>query len=59
MRCEACALKRYHTPEEWANHPMAGHGFVKETGWSHPQAHVDSLLEKEALEKAGAMKGIA
>lgn len=33
--CPACAVKRFHTPEEWKNHPFAGHGFTKEAGWSH------------------------
>ena len=34
--CRACLQKRLHTAEEWANHPMAGHGYTKQTGYSHP-----------------------
>ena len=36
--CAACTDKRQHTPEEWRQfHPWAGHGFVKQLGWSHPE----------------------
>ena len=34
--CAACKEKRYHTEEEWANHPNRGHGFSKEQGWTRP-----------------------
>lgn len=36
--CPACESKRTHTDEEWKNHPLAGHGFTPETGWTHPDA---------------------
>lgn len=39
--CPACSEKRVHTPEDWKNHPYAGHGFVHGHGWTHPD------LEKE------------
>ena len=32
--CPACIAKRPHTPEDWANHPGAGHGYTRETGYS-------------------------
>jgi hypothetical protein len=35
-RCAACDVKRLHTPEDWKNHPFAGHGFTREQGWTHP-----------------------
>jgi hypothetical protein len=35
MTCPACAAKRLHTPEDWAQHPLAGHGF-NGTLWTHP-----------------------
>lgn len=38
MICAACQARRCHTPEEWKNHPLAGHGFTRETGWTHPEA---------------------
>lgn len=44
--CPACIAGRYHEPEEVAaHHPMSGHGFTKETGWSH------ELLKAEAETK--------
>lgn len=35
--CPACAEFRCHSPEEWLNHPLAGHGYTREQGWSHPE----------------------
>ena len=40
-RCEACLNQRAHTPQEWANHPCAGHGYTRESGWTH------AVLESE------------
>jgi hypothetical protein len=34
--CAACVGQRTHTPQEWKNHPLAGHGYSKETGYTHP-----------------------
>lgn len=39
MICAACQARRCHTPEELRNHhPLAGHSFTPETGWTHPEA---------------------
>lgn len=33
--CPACVGRRLHTTEEFArHHPAAGHGYVKEHGWT-------------------------
>ncbi len=36
--CKACRDHCCHTKVEWRNHPLAGHGFTPETGWTHPEA---------------------
>jgi hypothetical protein len=36
MICPACTEKRVHAPEDWKLHPYAGHGYVSEQGWTHP-----------------------
>src|SRR4030095_1940644 len=36
MNCPSCAAKRTHTPEDWALHPYAGHGYAQGQGWTHP-----------------------
>jgi hypothetical protein len=37
VNCPACIEKRLHTEAETAAyHPYSGHGYTKETGWSHP-----------------------
>jgi hypothetical protein len=34
--CDACMAERWHTKEEDQRyHPLSGHGFTKETGWTH------------------------
>ncbi len=33
--CPACAERRVHTEADWANHPLCGHGFTLETGWTY------------------------
>jgi len=38
--CSACEFKRVHRPEEWRNHPWAGHGYQERLGWSHPDLAV-------------------
>jgi hypothetical protein len=48
--CAACAEKRLHTPEEWKNHPYAGHGYTPEQGWTHPALKA----EADASAKAAA-----
>lgn len=45
--CPACQKSRLHSDEERKTfHPLAGHGYTRETGWSHPQ------LKAEAYTKA-------
>lgn len=44
--CPACREKRIHTDEEWKNHPLRGHGFADNRGWTHPD------LEAAAAKKA-------
>ena len=34
--CPACTAKRLHAPDDWAQHPYAGHGYVPGHGWTHP-----------------------
>jgi len=34
--CPACSNKRLHAPEDWAQHPYAGHGYASGQGWTHP-----------------------
>lgn len=46
--CPACVWKRIHSTEDWENHPLAGHGFTKEQGYSSPI--VREVMEKEKLE---------
>ncbi len=45
MNCKACRDHRCHTKVEWRNHPLAGHGFTPETGWTHPDAKRLSIEE--------------
>lgn len=52
MNCPACAAGTYHTQKEFKTfHPLAGHGFTREQGWTHPN------LEAAAVEKAKAEQG--
>jgi len=46
--CAACTGERCHTAEEWKKHPLAGHGYSKETGWTHPEAERLHAVELEA-----------
>lgn len=34
--CCACQTKALHTEEDWLHHPLKGHGFIREHGWTHP-----------------------
>ena len=52
--CAACVKRRCHTPEEWENHPMAGHGFIAGHGWTHPEAE---RLHGEELKAANVAAG--
>jgi hypothetical protein len=33
--CKACVERGVHSPQDWLNHPYAGHGYNREQGWSH------------------------
>lgn len=44
--CAACVGRRTHTAAEWKNHPLAGHGFTPETGWSLSEAKARSEAER-------------
>lgn len=35
--CPACVEQRTHDAVEWALHPLAGHGFSPESGWTHEE----------------------
>ena len=42
MDCPACAGQRLHTEPEWnEHHPYRGHGYTRESGWSHPELKAD------------------
>jgi hypothetical protein len=32
----ACLGKHRHEAIDWSLHPYAGHGYTKESGWTHP-----------------------
>jgi hypothetical protein len=36
-RCPACRAQRIHSENDWINHPLRGHGFTPETGWTYPE----------------------
>lgn len=38
--CTACPYKRQHTAEDWKSHPLAGHGYSREVGWTCEAARV-------------------
>lgn len=45
QNCPACRRGALHEPHHWQTfHPLAGHGFSKESGWTHPDL---KLKEKE------------
>lgn len=45
--CPACQEHRVHTVDDWANHPLAGHGYTLETGWTKEEAKQKSEEERE------------
>ncbi len=49
MECAACKEGRVHTAADWKNHPLAGHGYVGEQGWTHPDALAAHDADVEAL----------
>ena len=43
---------RRHTQREWKKyHPLKGHGYLKERGWTDPEAERLHGLEMETKEK--------
>jgi len=39
--CKACRDRRCHTElEKRKFHPLMGHGYTPETGWTHPDAEL-------------------
>lgn len=56
--CPACQAKRLHAPEAWLHHPLAGHGYARETGWTRPEAQIayeSQAQENQAQERAAAI----
>ena len=49
VTCPACLEKRLHTHEDWRNHPLAGHGYAPELGWTHPEAQRASEKERKEI----------
>ncbi len=33
--CPACQERRQHTEADWRHHPLRGHGYTQETGWTY------------------------
>jgi len=59
--CKACRDKRNHTKVEWRNHPLAGHGFTPETGWTHPEAkrlHVEESFIRKMEQNQAAVRAV-
>jgi hypothetical protein len=49
--CKACRDHRCHTElEKRKFHPLMGHGYTRETGWTHPEA--ERLHNEEQLQAA-------
>ena len=44
--CPACSAARVHTPADWQHHPLAGHGYTQETGWTSEAAKAQSEAER-------------
>jgi hypothetical protein len=36
LNCSACQRQAIHTEADWKYHPFHTHGYVRESGWSHP-----------------------
>ncbi len=52
LTCPACARGTYHTLEEFKTfHPLAGQGYTRESGWTHPDAKTAHAVEKANLEQ--------
>ena len=47
MDCPACAGQRLHSEPEWkTHHPHRGHGYTRESGWSHPELKAEAEKAK-------------
>lgn len=46
--CPACVAQRLHTEQEHRYHPLMGHGFSPETGWTHPEAKAAHYRDRDA-----------
>jgi hypothetical protein len=57
--CPACRAGRLPSPDEVREfHPLAGHGYTREQGWSHPEAkRIHDLEIAEAVKKAEEARG--
>jgi hypothetical protein len=53
MNCPACIDKRLHTPEDWAHHPYATHGYVSGHGWTHPDLAPDAQAGAATSKNSG------
>jgi hypothetical protein len=54
--CKACRDRRCHTElEKRKFHPLMGHGYAPETGWTHPEAKRlhDQKVIARAVPKVG------
>lgn len=58
MTCPACAAKRLHTPEDWAHHPYARHGFTGSV-WTHPDLAHGTQAGAAASQISGEVRGKA
>lgn len=48
--CPACIAHRYHSDlERITHHPLSGHGFTKEFGWTHPDAETAHNREQAEI----------
>lgn len=56
-QCPACIAKRLHSESEWeAFHPMRGHGYTREQGWTHPALKPANAGPNEATSAAPEAK---
>ncbi len=59
MTCPACAAKRRHTPEDWAHHPYARHGYAAGQGWTHPDLAHGTQAGAATPQISGEVRGKA
>jgi hypothetical protein len=56
--CPACSAKRLHGPEDWLQHPYAGHGFNGQA-WTHPDLPTSSAGAASLGKISGEISGAA